>query len=325
MLAPHRAMVLRAGSAETAEGQSPALGTSPQGPRAHRYRSHHRWGGCWGQVSCPTLRARELGLLAWVSPTLHACGRPAGRQGWDELRGDSTKHSALSSSALSKCKKLGPVLPLNTPTPFLSSLHPAQTRTRLTDGTSCSTGHRGFFQELERCLSGPLPGACPRGFHHASSSGWCLLDANRPKGHQVTNMRTKRQEGTREKSVPSARNLGDPCAVTGWDAGGLLAGQGQQHRESPDTQLRLPAWQSGRFLFRRGPKTNLQGQAQHAVAGKAPSSPTNTFLLQPHLLQAGLASGSGRLSAHSPATAAAHSPTACWHRGAQCPSECVLL
>lgn len=139
---------------------------------------------------------------------------------------------------------------------------------------------------------------------------------------------TKRPSGNQHADQEAGRDPREECAIRSepWRSlgchrtgrRGLLAGQGQQHRESPDTQLRLPAWQSGRFLFRRGPKTNPQGQAQHAVAGKAPSSPTNTFLLQPHSLQAGSASGSGRLPAHIPATAAAHSPTACWHRGAQC-------
>lgn len=72
---------------------------------------------------------------------------------WEASRaaGDSTQHSALPSSALSKCKEVGASdsqsFPLTHPLPFFQVSAQHKPGQELADGTSCSAGHRGFFQE----------------------------------------------------------------------------------------------------------------------------------------------------------------------------------
>lgn len=109
--------------------------------------------------------------------------------------------------------------PLNTPTPILSS-RPGETRTR-TDRFKLSWnfllhGYKGRFLKLEQMSLWTSVMAKPKRLpaDEAGACG-CLLGAQSPEGHEVTNMRIRRWErDLYHKSVVCAPDLRNSWALS---------------------------------------------------------------------------------------------------------------
>lgn len=139
----------------------------------------------------------------WDGSHIPRTGQPGG-QGWDRV-GRAVLPSPHQPPTLSRCK--GEVrgcdsqfFPLNTPTPILSS-RPGETRTR-TDRFKLSWNfllHRGEgrFLKLEQRSLWTSVRAKPKRLPADEAGAYgCLLGAQSPEGHQVTNMRIRRWERT---------------------------------------------------------------------------------------------------------------------------------